>query len=145
MTVIRAPLPVPGTEVPFGEMVDAYVASHRVTKKETYLRIAAVTGNTPKSLSRRYYERGGMPWWYSAGEDDYWRSFPRPWMHPPAEKRLEALADEVCQAEAELTAFRAATDGLDYDSAIVDARSIRQLSVYEARARYVEAAAETAD
>src|SRR5262245_60317188 len=60
------PLPLPtdmgGPEVPFGEAVDAYVAVHRVSKAETFRRIAAETGNSPKGLSLRYGERGDRVW-----------------------------------------------------------------------------------
>jgi hypothetical protein len=56
-------LPLPGGPEPFAKLVDAYVSYHKVTKAETFRRISAETGNSPKGISLRYYERSDQPWW----------------------------------------------------------------------------------
>jgi hypothetical protein len=57
------PSPLPGSDdTPFGVLVDRYVASHGVSRAETFRRIAAVTGNSPAGLSIRYHERYDRPW-----------------------------------------------------------------------------------
>jgi hypothetical protein len=60
------PLPLPGLERPFGELVDAYTSHHEISKAETYRRIADVTGNSASAIALRYRNRGDQPWWKAA-------------------------------------------------------------------------------
>jgi hypothetical protein len=59
-------LPLPESEggpgAPFADAVDAYVRDHGVSNAETFRRIAALTGNSPGTLSLRYRNRGDAVW-----------------------------------------------------------------------------------
>jgi len=61
-----APLPLPieldGPIRPFREAVDNYVATHSVTRNETFDRISRQTGLNPKDIALRYYQRGDEKW-----------------------------------------------------------------------------------
>lgn len=63
------PLPLPvamgGAETAFGDAVDAYTDTHGISRRETFARIAAATGNSSNGLSLRYHQRWGDVWRFS--------------------------------------------------------------------------------
>lgn len=76
----NAHLPLPGVQggpdVGFAAAVDAYRAEHGISRMEVFRRLSAVTGNSPKGLSLRYYQHGDEPWafagfsWYTLRDRD---------------------------------------------------------------------------
>jgi hypothetical protein len=64
----QLPLPTShgGPHVPFGDLVDTYTGFYGVTRKETFKRIAAATGNSINGISTRYHQRGGDVWIFGA-------------------------------------------------------------------------------
>jgi hypothetical protein len=59
-------LPLPGGNEPWGELVDAYVQHHGITRAECFRRVAAETGNSVNALGLRYRQRHGKPWYFAA-------------------------------------------------------------------------------
>jgi len=60
------PLPLPGRSEPWGELVDAYVKYHGISRAECFRRVVAETGNSVKSLDLRYRQRYSYPWHFAA-------------------------------------------------------------------------------